>query len=167
MNRIQLSLITVIAACCGLLGYGMYLQLALDMFPCPLCVLQRYCFALIAIVSVMALLLPKSHRTLMGANAVFGLIGAGIAGYQLWVISQPHGSCGVDPLIEPLNSFFVAQLFPSMFQANGLCETPYDPILGLSIPAWALIWFIALSFFSFVLLASKKKERIFFGKIRY
>lgn len=167
MNRIQLSLIAVIAACCGLLAYGMYLQIALDMLPCPLCVLQRYCFALIAIVSALALMLPKSHKKLMGASAVFSVIGGGIAGYQIWSIAQPHGSCGVDPWSAPLNNFFVAKLLPSMFQVNGLCETPYDPILGLSIPAWAVVWFAAFFLASIILYVSQKKERVFFGKIRY
>lgn len=166
MTRLQISLITIILACCGLLGYAMYMQIVLDMLPCPLCVMQRYGFALIALACIFALILPKSHRFLMGCSALFSVIGGGVAGYQLWVIAQPHGSCGVDPLTGPLNNFFVAKIFPTMFQANGLCETPYDPILGLSIPAWALVWFVAFFFASLVLYFSLKKERVFFGKIR-
>jgi disulfide bond formation protein DsbB len=34
-----------------------------------------------------------------------------------------------------------ANWLPTLFEADGLCTTEYDPILGLSIPAWALIWF--------------------------
>lgn len=166
MNRTKAALIFIILACCGLLGFALYLQLVLDMLPCPLCVMQRYAFALIALASIFALIFPNLQRKSMAASAIFGCIGAGIAGYQLWVISQPLGSCGADPLSGPMNNFFIAQLFPTMFKANGLCETPYDPILGLSIPAWALTWFLVFVIASFTLIMSKKKERVFFGKIR-
>jgi disulfide bond formation protein DsbB len=166
MNRNKAALILIILACSGLLGFALYLQLVLDMLPCPLCVMQRYAFALIAVACVIALIFPNFQRKSMAASAVFGLIGAGVAGYQLWAIAQPLGSCGADPLSGPMNSFFIAQLFPVMFKANGLCETPYDPILGLSIPAWALTWFLVFVIASFTLIFSKKKERVFFGKIR-
>ena len=166
MNRIKLSLIAIFLICIGLLGFAMYLQIALDMLPCPLCVLQRYAFALIAIMCLLAFFMPKQHRFLMASGSVFSLAGIGFSGYQLWVISQPHGSCGVDPLTAPLNNFFVAKLFPSLFQANGMCDTPYDPILGLSIPAWAFTWFAIFFFASWILYFSQKKERVFFGKIR-
>jgi disulfide bond formation protein DsbB len=65
-----------------------------------------------------------------------------------------------------MNSFFIAKLFPVMFQANGLCETPYDPILGLSIPAWACVWFVVFAVASIYLLLNKPKEhRIFANKL--
>ncbi|MBY0573607.1 MAG: disulfide bond formation protein B [Undibacterium sp.] len=166
MNRTKIALFSIFIACVGLLSFAMYLQLVLDMLPCPLCVLQRYAFSLIAVSSLIALIFPAQHRRAMWFSSLAGLIGVGAAGYQLWELSKPMGSCGVDPWSGPMNHFFVAQIFPAMFKANGLCETPYDPILGLSIPAWALLWLLALVIGSIVLLISKKKERIFFAKIR-
>ena len=44
----------VAAGCLGLLGYGFYLQYALNLEPCPMCVVQRYAFVLIAVVCVLA-----------------------------------------------------------------------------------------------------------------
>ena len=166
MNRTKAALFFIFLACAGLLGVAMYLQIVLDMLPCPLCVLQRYGFALIGIIALIALALPSLQRKLMVASTLFGCFGAGIASYQLWAISQPPGACGVDKVEVIVNGFFVADLLPIMFKANGLCETPYDPILGLSIPTWSLLWFIAFVFASILLFASKKKERNFFGKIR-
>jgi disulfide bond formation protein DsbB len=40
---------------------------------------------------------------------------------------------------------FFSDWFPALFQADGLCTTEYDPILGLSIPQWALVWFAAFA----------------------
>ena len=34
----------IAAICFSLIGAALYMQLALDMLPCPLCVLQRYAF---------------------------------------------------------------------------------------------------------------------------
>ena len=166
MNRLKITLITILLTCIGLLGFALYLQIALEIFPCPLCVGQRYVFILIALVCVFALITPSMHRFNMLLGALISLIGVGMAGYHFWVLAQPHGSCGVDPWAAPLNDFFMAKLFPIMFQTIGLCETPYDPILGLSIPAWALVWFVVFTIAFIVLFFSKKKERVFFGKIR-
>ncbi len=163
MNRTKALLIAIILACIGLLGFALYLQLVLDMLPCPLCVMQRYAFALIALASFAALIMPKLKRAAMSASLLFSLTGGGIAGYQLWSIAQPMGSCGVDSLSDPMNSFFIAKLFPTMFQANGLCETPYDPILGLSIPAWACVWFVVFAFTAVYLLVNKPKEHSIFA----
>ena len=163
MNRTKALLIAIIFACLGLLGFALYLQLVLDMLPCPLCVMQRYAFALIALASFAALIMPKLKRAAMSASLLFSLTGGGIAGYQLWSIAQPMGSCGVDPLSDPMNSFFIAKLFPTMFQANGLCETPYDPILGLSIPAWACVWFVVFALTAVYLLVNKPKEHSIFA----
>lgn len=163
MNRTKALLIAIIFAYLGLLGFALYLQLVLDMLPCPLCVMQRYAFALIALASLVALIMPKMKRAAMSASVLFSLIGGGIAGYQLWAIAQPMGSCGADPLSDPMNSFFIVKLFPTMFQANGLCETPYDPILGLSIPAWACVWFIMFAIAAIYLLVNKPKEHSIFA----
>ena len=166
MNRTKALLIAIILACLGLLGFALYLQLVLDMLPCPLCVMQRYAFALIAIACLLVLIMPKMNRAAMSASLLFSIIGGGIAGYQVWAMAQPMGSCGADPLSDPMNSFFIAKLFPVMFQANGLCETPYDPILGLSIPAWACVWFVAFAVASVYLLLNKPKEhRIFANQL--
>lgn len=163
MQRTQAFLIAIILACLGLLGFALYLQIVLDMLPCPLCVLQRYAFTLIALACLICLLAPKFKLPAMSLSLLASLSGGGAAGYQLWVISQPLTSCGTDPISGPLNSFFMAKLFPLMFKANGLCETPYDPILGLSIPAWACLWFVVFAIASIFFLVHKPKQQSIFA----
>ncbi|MBR7800865.1 disulfide bond formation protein B [Undibacterium fentianense] len=145
MQRSKMLLTSIIVACVGLLGFALYLQLVLDMLPCPLCVMQRYAFTFIALGCACALFFPRFESFAISVGVLSGVAGAGVAGYQLWSIAQPLGSCGADTISGPINSLFPAKLIPVLYRANGLCETPYDPILGLSIPTWALIWLIALS----------------------
>lgn len=143
MNRLgkPLLLLTALASL-GLLGVGLYLQLVLEMLPCPLCVLQRYAFAAVALACGVTLLLPAAATRVGAALACMAsLTGAGIAIRHLWVKAHPTVSCGIDPLETSLNDVFIARWLPTLFQADGLCTTDYDPILGLSIPQWALVWF--------------------------
>jgi disulfide bond formation protein DsbB len=143
INRYAKPLMLLVAlACIALLAVGLYLQLWRDMLPCPLCILQRYAFAVTGVLCVVTLFLPQP---MLGAGAALGslasLAGAGIAIRHLWVKAHPTISCGIDPLETSLNKVFFAEWFPALFQADGLCTTDYDPILGLSIPQWALLWF--------------------------
>ena len=78
-------------------------------------------------------------------TSLAALIGAGVAIRHLWVKAHPSVSCGIDPLETSLNEIFSARWFPVLFQADGLCTTEYEPILGLSIPTWALLWFLAFA----------------------
>ena len=147
INRHAKPLILLVAlACIGMLSVGLYLQLVLEMLPCPLCILQRSAFAVTAVICLMTFLLPT---TLLRAGAALAalasLTGAGIALRHLWVKAHPTISCGIDPLETSLNKVFFAEWFPALFQADGLCTTEYDPILGLSIPQWALFWFAVLA----------------------
>lgn len=143
INRYAKPLILLVAiASIAMLAVGLYLQLALDMLPCPLCILQRYAFAATAAIGLITFFLPTAAlRAGAALGALASLTGAGIAIRHWWVKAHPTISCGIDPLETSLNKVFFAEWFPALFQADGLCTTEYDPILGLSIPQWALVWF--------------------------
>jgi disulfide bond formation protein DsbB len=165
MNRTKIALIATALSCLLLLIIALYLQLVEKMLPCPLCVMQRYAFAAIALSCLIALALPRAIRRIgfaLGfASALFGI---GSSGYHLWVLANPAVSCGIDPLETGLNKLFLSEILPALFKADGLCDTPYPPIFGLSIPAWAMIWFLTFALVLGVLLFSKKKARELFGK---
>ena len=126
----------------ALLAAALYLQLVLKMLPCPLCVLQRYAFAILAICCLLGALMPRGAG---GVAAGFGIVatlaGAATAGWHLYIKANPAISCGIDPLETSLNTIPTARMLPLLFQADGLCSTDYPPILGLSIPQWSLLWF--------------------------
>jgi disulfide bond formation protein DsbB len=124
-----------------LLGVALYLQHVKDMPPCPLCVMQRYAFAALAIICLVAATRAESGRRIgAGLGFAAALTGAAIAGHHVWLMAHPGTSCGIDPLETPLNNIPTARLLPFLFQADGLCTTEYPPILGLSIPQWSFAW---------------------------
>lgn len=152
-------LLLIALACISMLGVGLYLQLQLEMLPCPLCILQRYAFATVAIIALLSLVMP-SRIVWLGAviTSLAALAGAGVAIRHLWVKAHPSVSCGIDPLETSLNEIATARWFPTLFQADGLCTTEYEPILGLSIPTWALIWFIVFALLA-ALIALTRRPR--------
>ena len=142
MNLPKSFLISIIAVCFTLLSIALYLQIIEKMLPCPLCVLQRYAFLAIAVFCLLALTLQGVGRRFVSALALLSAVfGIGVAGKHVWILINPELTCGIDPLETSLNRIFPAKILPTMFRADGICETPYPPLLGLSIPAWSAIWF--------------------------
>ncbi len=142
MKNSKTLLLFVAFSCFALLGAGLYLQLIEHMLPCPLCIIQRYAFAMVGLLSLLGAILPRGQGLVAAILAgLAALAGAGTAGWHLWVQAHPGVSCGIDPLETALNTIPTATLLPVLFKADGLCATPYAPILGLSIPQWSLLWF--------------------------
>ncbi len=160
MSRFAKPLLLLTAvACIAMLGVGLYLQQVLDMLPCPLCILQRYGFAAVALACLVTAALPAAATRIGAAVAcIASLTGAGIAIRHLWVKAHPEISCGIDPLETALNKVFIAEWFPALFQADGLCTTEYDPILGLSIPQWALVWFAIFALLTGAVALAKRRR---------
>lgn len=135
-------------ACCGLLAFALYAQYQLGMSPCPLCVLQRIAFLFMGIVFLLGGIHAPSGRirwTYAGLVVVGALCGIVTAGRHLWIQSLPPDlvpSCG--PGIGYLfDAFPFATMLHKVFTGSGECAT-IEPILGLPMPAWSLIWFVAL-----------------------
>lgn len=136
-------------ACFGLLAFALYAQYALGMAPCPLCVLQRIAFLSMAVFFLIGGIHAPAGR---GRWVYTGLVGLGAlggivtAGRHLWLQSLPPDlvpSCG--PGIGYLfDAFPLATMLHKVFTGSGECAT-VEPILGLPMPAWTLIWFIALA----------------------
>lgn len=166
MKRTPLLLLAILTASLGLLGYALYLQLVKDMLPCPLCVAQRYAFAACALLALLALVLPQRlQRGLIVLGSLAAAYGLSVAMEHLHVLANPGLSCGIDPLEVALNKSPLSTWLPTLFRANGLCDAPYPPILGLSIPAWALVWFIVF-IGMFILAFFRQTPRGMFGQRR-
>jgi len=72
-------------------------------------------------------------------SAVGGLV---TAGRHVYIQTHPTESCGIDVLQPIVDGLPLASLFPLGFQVGGFCETPYPPVLGLSLAQWALVAFV-------------------------
>lgn len=137
-------------ACMLLLGFGYFLEYAEGLAPCPLCILQRVAFAVLAVVFLAAAIhRPRSRGGARAYGTIAGLsaaAGAGIAGWHIRLQNLPPGEapeCG--PGLEyMLNTFPIGETIKMVFTGSGECAEVSWSFLSLSIPAWALVWFIAL-----------------------
>ena len=137
------------AVCCGLMGFALFAQHVLLLDPCPLCVFQR-----VAVISIGAIfLLAALHNPSGAGRIVYGLLlalaagaGAAVAGRHAWLQQLPPDqvpSCGpgLDYMIETLP---FTEVLSTVFKGSGECAEIVWQFLGLSMPAWVLIWVTVL-----------------------
>ena len=128
--------------CIAFLAFAVYMQHFQGVDTCPMCVLQRYAFAAIAIFCLVGAIVgaPK-------VNALFGFIaalsGAGVAAWQVWLSMKPGVGCGLDPMETVVNKLITAKWLPFLFYAEGSCSNDNFRLFGLTVPQWSLFWFAA------------------------
>lgn len=138
------------AACAGLLGVGYYLQFAVHLEPCPLCILQRIAIFATAIAYLAAAL---HHPKAVGARiygvviAAIALVGASISARHVWLQHTPEDqrpSCGpgLDYLFDNFGPFDALR---RVLRGSGECGTVDWTLLGFSIPELTLPAFAALA----------------------
>jgi disulfide bond formation protein DsbB len=135
--------------CAALLGFGYYLQYVEQQEPCPLCMLQRVAFLDMMIVfAVAAIHNPVRRGALVYSGLLFvmALMGAGIAGRQVWLQHLPADkvpACG--PGLEyMLEQFPLGDALRKILAGSGECAEAGWRFLGLTIAGWALVWFVIL-----------------------
>ena len=131
----------------ALLAEALVLQHLKGQAPCPLCVLQRAGFLLVALIALVAAIHQPRRRGAAGYAAALGLAalaGLGVAIRHVWVLYHPKFGCGIDVLEQIVNDLPTAKLLPWLFHASGECTAPHAPVLGLQVPEWSLIWFCLL-----------------------
>jgi disulfide bond formation protein DsbB len=135
----------VFLACACLIGFGLYLQHAKGLEPCPMCILQRYAFVAIAVVALIAALhgpATTGRRIYGGLLALAAIAGGGVAVRHVYLEHNPPPvyDCGAD-LGYMIESFPMSDLLPMIFKGTGDCTKVPWRFLGMSIAEWALVWF--------------------------
>lgn len=133
------------AVCAGLMGFALFAQHVLLLDPCPLCVFQR-----VAVISLGAIFLVAALHNPSGAGrivysvllALAALGGISVAGRHAWLQQLPPDkvpSCGpgLDYMLETLP---FTEVLSKVFSGSGECAEIVWQFLGLSMPAWVLIW---------------------------
>lgn len=136
------------AFCVMLLAAAYYIQYGPGALqPCPLCVLQRYVYLVIAALALVASALIGKRLPAMvmaGVLNVCGMIGAGLAIWQLTKGSSMT-SCLTDPIGEFVYGLPMRVWWPEFLGAYAGCADVIPPIFGLSIPLWSLLCFLAIT----------------------
>lgn len=144
----RLSFLAGFFVCAGLLGFALYAEYGLGMYPCPLCIFQRIAFLVMALFFLLGgLHAPRQRgRWVYGGGALLGAVfGIAVAARHLWIQSLPADqvpSCG-PPLDYMFSAFPFAKVLQLVFTGSGECAK-VESILGVPMPAWALLWFVLL-----------------------
>jgi disulfide bond formation protein DsbB len=164
-NRRRLINFAGFAACAGLLAYALYSQFQLGLDPCPLCIFQRVGVAALGVVFLLAgLHNPRGWGVRVYALliAVAALATIGVAARHVYVQHLPPGalpSCGA-PLGVLIKFTPMFELIRKVLTGSGECsEVPWR-FLGLAMPAWVLIWGVALGALGVVANASPSSQQI-------
>jgi disulfide bond formation protein DsbB len=128
----------------ALLAEALILQHLKGVAPCPLCILQREGFFLVALVALIAAVHNPGRRGAAAYAAGVALAaasGLGVAIWHVWSFYHPKFGCGIDVMEQFVNNLPTAKLLSFIFYASGDCSARHEPVFGLQVPEWALIWF--------------------------
>lgn len=136
-------------ACFGLIGFAIYSQLEWGLDPCPLCIFQRLAFAALGVVLLAGgLHAPRQacgRRTWSVLAGIAAAVGVAIAGRHVWIqlFPPPVPACG-PPLEFLRETLSTGDLIRRVLTGTGDCGAVDWTLLGLSMPMWALVWFVLL-----------------------
>lgn len=147
------------------LGAAVFFEYYDHLAPCMLCIMQRVLFLSIFFVAAFGFLISKASFILRRIASVLifiiSLMGMSVVARQLWIASLPEAQ---RPLCLPsveyiFNNFLWNEILPLFFIGTGDCAEISWKFLGLSMPAWSLVFFAAISVGSiFLLFVSTKKK---------
>ena len=129
----------------GMLAFGVfYLQGALGLQPCPMCIVQREALILLAVFSALAAAFRRGGwQFSFGSLALLSAaLGAFTGGRQSWLQWNPpeFSVCGRD-LYGMIESMPLGRLLPSIFRGGGDCTAVEWTLLGGTIANWSFLWF--------------------------
>ncbi len=139
--------------CAAMIAIALYMEQALLLEPCPLCIMQRVFFIAAGLVALVgAIHNPATRgRTVYGAlSALMALVGSGFAARQIYLQMLPADKV---PVCEPSLSYMWEADFPlkrlvkALFYGDGSCAeiTWRDPLFNFfTIPQLALLGFMML-----------------------
>jgi protein dithiol:quinone oxidoreductase len=150
--------------CAGLMAAALYFQYGMDLEPCPLCIFQRA----FVIVTGLILLAGALHnpggtgrRVYGGLTALAAGLGAAVAGRHVWIENLPphlQPGCGYS-LGDMLETFPLGKTLKLVFEGSGGCGQVTWSFLGLSMPSWTLVFFVAFAVLGLMLVFTSLGRR--------
>ena len=145
-------------ACIGPLGFALYLQHAVGLEPCPMCIVQRYAMTVVALIALIGLLVThqRAGQVLVAAGVLVAGFGAFVAARQSWLQWYPPNivSCGRD-FYGMIENFPLNRAIPMIFKGSGDCSAIDWTFLGGSIANWSFLCFTLFFLLAIVLIWRK------------
>ncbi|KTD02335.1 disulfide bond formation protein DsbB [Legionella geestiana] len=140
-----------------MLAASFWFQYVQGLSPCPLCIMQRLCVALLLL---SGLVLSVSKRPMLRAflwlfQTLMALAGIFFAARQLWLQSLPPANLpACMPDLSLLLRYFPLQdVLHALFWGSGDCAEKEWSWLGISMPGWVLFYFVGVVLVSAVFFA--------------
>ena len=143
--------------CAALMGWALWLQYGMGIEPCPLCALQRIAVSVIGIIFLAAFIHnPRNLGAAIYAGLVLIVAGGGgaLAARHVWLQSLPKDqvpACGMG-LSYMMESLPFLDVLKKVYAGSGECAEKGWEFLGLAIPGWTFVFFIAITIVAFALI---------------
>jgi disulfide bond formation protein DsbB len=139
-------------------GAALAMQSVLNLTPCPLCILQRYCLiAMILLCFTAGFVPPKVRRPALALALLAALAGVAFAVRQVYLQAMPSLSTGCGPGFEYIvNSFPLTDMLPMLFKGTGDCAHVDWSWHGFTVPKLSLLAFLGFTGLLGVSLAKSK-----------
>lgn len=141
-----------LVACAMILVVALYMEFAMGLDPCMLCMSQRFVYLGMASIFMLAAL----HNPYFGGHSRYGfllfimsLIGLGLATRQLYLQSLPED---IVPACGPsfgymVDAFPFMDVLMTMVKGSGSCAEVQWSFLSLSIAGWSFVLFSLLALY--------------------
>lgn len=149
--------------CAALIGYAIFLQYVQMLEPCPMCWFQRIAVVALGLVFLVGAAINPGRpgaRVIAWLALLAGGGGAMLASRHLYIQSMPADalpSCGMG-ITYMLESMPFLDVFARALKGSVECNK-IDLIMGLPIPAWTLLFFLAAIIAAFLLINHRSSNR--------
>lgn len=131
----------------GLLAFAAFLEYYKGILPCPLCMMQRFCLAILGILFVIgaSFNLKRIGSFFIGSLAfLFSLAGAVLAGRQAWIQHNPSGlSSNCDVSFQYMMKVLpFDEVLKKAFAGGAECSQIDWQLWHLSLAEWSFLLFI-------------------------
>jgi len=152
----RLAYLLGFVVCAALMGWALWLQYGMGIEPCPLCAFQRIAVSVIGLVFLAAFIHnPRDLGAAIYAGLVLVAAGGGgaVAARHVWLQSLPPDqvpACGMG-LSYMMESLPLLDVLKKVYAGSGECAEKGWEFLGLAIPGWTFVFFIAMTVVAFAL----------------
>jgi disulfide bond formation protein DsbB len=135
--------------CAGLMGWALWLQYGLELDPCPLCIFQRVAVIATGLVFLLAAIHNPGRvgaAVYAGLTVIVSGIGTALAAWHVWIQGQPKGAvaaCGMG-LNSMLETLPLTEVIGRVLKGSGECAEQGWLFMGLAIPSWTFVFFVAM-----------------------